>query len=88
MSDLLKAMADLEGLVPSAEPPVGSVRSALAELESATWGLQKSMTPRVASTLASPARPTVDASTSMAKSSAAEASAHVAKAWQSYRENH
>ena len=88
MSDLLKAMADLEGLVPSAEPSLGSVRSALAELESATWGLQKSMTAPATSTPAAPVRPAVDASTPMAKSSAAEASAHVAKAWHSYRENH
>lgn len=88
MSDLLKAMADLEGLTKAVEPSASVVAKALGELESATWCLQKAMTPRAYTAPKTTLPVSKDASTSMAKSAAAEASAYVHQAWAQYRDNH
>lgn len=86
MDDLQKAMIELEGLTKSVEPSGSLVTEALGELESATYGLQKSWAVPSHPAPAPRPRPAVDASTPMAKSAAAEASAHVLRAQQSFLE--
>lgn len=90
MIDLKKAMTELEGLTKAVEPSAPRVAEALGELQAAAWSLRKAKPSKYATAPAPKLlvkEPVVDASTPMAKSAAAEASAHVTWTWQSFLED-